>query len=149
MFNRLETEQTPKSIPQDWLEGTARLLNETYKRKLKEGDYYFDTFGQIFPEELIFIVSLLPEEIAVTNPVTLFLSCDKSQMDSEKKVKETQKSFIELTGLFFDEIFASEDWNEFEPTWQEVEHENQKYFFKISRENINLTLEANKLLGDI
>ncbi|MGC4057723.1 MAG: hypothetical protein QM743_06315 [Chitinophagaceae bacterium] len=32
--------------------------------------------------------------------------------------------------------------------WQEVTHKNQNYFYKLSRENVNLTLEANRLLGE-
>jgi hypothetical protein len=52
-----------------------------------------------------------------------------------------------VVGLFFDEIFSNEEWDEFEPNWQEVSYKHETYFFKLSRENINLTLEANRLLG--
>ncbi len=79
--------------------------------------------------------------------MTLFLSSEPDQIAIEEKVKETQKNFIDLVGLFFDEIFADGEWNEFEANWQEVTHKNQNYFYKISRENISATLEANKLLG--
>ncbi len=148
MLARNKKSKSGKVIPQDWSEGLSRLLNETYKSEAKKQDRYFDVYGQIFSEELLVIVSWLSEKDEYIAPVTLFLSCDPDQMNSEKKVKETQENFVALAGLFFDEIFSDEEWNEFEPVWQEVSHNNQNYWYKITRENINATLEANKLLGE-
>jgi hypothetical protein len=147
MLARKITSKNGKVLPQDWAEGVARLLNETYQSECKQNSRYFDVFGQIYPEELLMIVSYLSEKDEYVAPITVFLSCDPDQIGTEDKVKETQKNFIEVVGLFFDEIFASDDWDEFEPNWQEVTHKNQTYFFKISRENLNATIEANKLLG--
>jgi hypothetical protein len=148
MLARKKSSKTGKSVPQDWLEGLARLLNEAYKTECKKNGRYFDVYGQIYPEELFLVVSYLSEQDDYLAPLSLFISCEPDQIADEKKVQETQKNYVELTGLFFDEIFASEEWNEFEPQWQEVTHNHQTYFFKISRENINLTIEANRLLGE-
>lgn len=148
MLARKASSKSGKSIPQDWQEGLNRLLNETYEKECKEHKRYFDVYGQIFPEELLVAVSWLSEADEYTAPITCFLSCEADQISNEQKVKETQKNFIDVTGLFFDEIFADPEWSEFEPVWQEVTYKNQNYFYKLSRENINLTLEANKLLGE-
>jgi len=148
MLARTKKSKSGKVIPQDWSEGLSRLLNETYKRECKEQARYFDVYGQIYSEELLVIVSWLSEKDEYVAPIALFLSCEPDQMSSEKKVKETQENFVALAGLFFDEIFSSEEWNEFEPSWQEVSHNNQNYWYKITRENINATLEADKLLGE-
>lgn len=148
MLGRNKNSKTGKVIPLDWSEGLARLLNETYKSECKEQGRYFDVFGQIFPEELLVVTSFLSEKDEYLTPITCFLSCEADQMNSEKQVKETQESYIELTGLFFDEIFSQKEWNEFEPQWQEVTHKQQNYWYKITRENLNATIEANKLLGE-
>jgi hypothetical protein len=145
---RKKSSDKGKAIPQDWSESLARLLNETYQDQCKKQKHYFDVFGQIFSEELLVIISYLAEQDESLTPRTLFLSCEPEQMSSEQKVKATLEHFIELTGLFFDEIFSREDWDEFEPNWQEVTHKHQNYFYKITRENINLTIEADRLLGD-
>lgn len=137
-----------KPIPLDWSEGLARLLNQTYKSECQAAGKYFDVYGQIFESELLVVVGYQSEQDPALTPITLFLSCEPEQMESVTKVKETQESFIELAGLFFDEIFAREDWSEFEPNWQEVSHKHQNYFYKISRENVSLTIEADRLLGD-
>ncbi len=148
MLARKKNSKAGKPIPQDWSEGLSRLLNETYKREAKAQSRYFDVYGQIYSEELLVIASWLSEKDENVSPVTLFLSCESDQMNTEKKVKETQENFVDLIGLFFDEIFADEEWNEFEPVWQEVSHNKQNYWYKITRENVNATLEANKLLGE-
>lgn len=148
MLARKKNSKKGTNVPQDWLESLARLLNETYKSECKKFDRYFDVYGKIYPEELLVIVSWLPEKEEGLAPITCFLSCDLDQMNTEKKVKETQSNYMDIAGLFFDEIFAREDWDEFEPNWQEVSYKNQNYYYKLSRENINLTLEADRLLGD-
>jgi hypothetical protein len=147
MFARKTNSKNGKSIPQDWSESFSRLLNETYKKECDQSKRYFDVYGQIYAEELLLVVSWLSEEDEYISPISCFLSCEKEDMNEEKKVKETQNNYMEVVGLFFDEIFANNEWDEFEPNWQEVTFKNHTYFFKLSRENINLTLEANRLLG--
>jgi hypothetical protein len=148
MLARNKNSKNGKAVPTDWLEGLSRLLNETYKSECKDSGRFFDVYGQIYSEELLLVVSWLSEKDEYISPISVFLSCDADQMNTEKKVKETQENYIELSGLFFDEIFANKDWDEFVAVWQEVTHKNQNYWYKITRENINATLEANKLLGD-
>ncbi len=148
MLARNKKSRNGKVIPQSWSEGVARLMNESYKSECKKQARYFDVYGQIYTEELLVIASWLSEKDQYASPITLFLTCEAEQINSEKKVKETQENYIDLIGLYFDEIFSSDDWDNFEPNWQEVTHKNQTYWYKITRENINATLEANKLLGD-
>lgn len=148
MLARKSKSKSGKVIPQSWSEGLSRLLNESYKTECKKQGRYFDVYGQIYQEELLVICSWPSEKDQFTAPITVFLTCEAEQMNSEKRVKETQEHYVDLIGLFFDEIFSAEDWDNFEPEWQEVTHKSQTYWYKITRENINATLEANKLLGD-
>lgn len=148
MLSRLKSSINGKGLPADWTEGLSRLLNETYKNECVKSDHYFDVYGQIYSEELLLAVSYLSEKDESMAPITLFLSCDTSYISSEQKAKDIHENYIEIVGLFFDEIFAHDEWNKFEPNWQEVTHNNHNYFYKLTRENVNLTLEANRLLGD-
>lgn len=148
MLARKKTSKQGNSLPTDWIEGLSRLLNETYKNECKLQSRYFDVYGQVYPEEFLLIISYISEKDEYESPTTLFLSSEPSHISTQEDVKETQKNFIDLIGLFFDEVFSNKEWNEFEPNWQEVSQKNQKYFYKISREDINATLEANRLLGD-
>jgi hypothetical protein len=148
MLARNRKSKIGKVIPQSWSEGLSRLLNESYKTECKKQGRYFDVYGQIYTEELLVITSWLSEKDQFTAPIAVFITCEAEQMNSEKRVKETQENYVDLIGLFFDEIFSADEWDNFEPNWQEVTHKSQTYWYKITRENINATLEANKLLGD-
>ena len=143
-----KSQKNANPLPQEWVEALNRLINETYSKECKQNGRYFDVFGQAYPDELLRAVSYLSEKDEYSSPITCFLSCEKDHMSSEEKFKATQKNFIDLVGLFFDEIFADDEWSEFEPNWQEVSHKGETYFYKITRENINLTLEADRLLGE-
>lgn len=148
MLARKKSSKSGTPLPTEWIESLNRLLNEAYASECKQNGRYFDVYGQVYPEELLVVVSYLSEKDEYLAPVTLFLSSEPDQITNEDKVKETQKNFIDLVGLFFDEIFGEEEFDNFEPAWQEVTHKNQNYFYKLSRENINATLEANRLLGE-
>lgn len=147
MLARKTSSKVGKNIPQDWAESLSRLLNETYKKNNTENDRFFDVYGQIYPGEMLIIVSWLAEKDQFAAPITCFISCEAEHIQTVDQVKKTQSNYIDLVGMFFDEIFNDSEWNEFEPLWQEVSYKQENYFFKISRENINLTIEADKLLG--
>ncbi len=148
MLARKPVTKNGNPIPQEWPESLSRLLNEVYKKECDKEGKYFDVHGLIYPEEFLVVVSYLSEKDEHLAPISIFLSCDMEEMNTEEKVKETQKNYIDIFGLFFDEIFAEEDWNEFSPVWQEVTHRHKNYFYKITRENVFLSIEADKLLGD-
>lgn len=69
-------------------------------------------------------------------------------METAEKARTTQSIFVDLVGLFFDEIFATEDWSEWEPNWQPVEWKGKNYYYKLTRENVSLSLEADRLLKE-
>ncbi len=136
------------ALPVEWSDSVSRLLNQTYQDNCDAQKRSFDVFGQIYPEELLVIVAFLPKGESTESATTLFLSCDKTDMASAEKARATQETFVDLAGLFFDEIFATEDWSEWEPNWQPVEWKGKSYYYKLTRENVSLSLEADRLLKE-
>jgi hypothetical protein len=67
-------------------------------------------------------------------------------LSTAQELRKTQQLFIEMAGQFSDEIFADSIWDEWEPNWQEVEYQGKTFHYKLSRENIAMTLEADRLL---
>ena len=104
MLARKKTSKNGKNVPQDWSEGLGRLLNETYKTECKKNNRYFDVYTQIYPEELLLAVSYLSETDPGQTPITCYVSCEHDQINTEEKVKETLKNYIEIVSLFFDEL---------------------------------------------
>lgn len=148
MLARKSTHVKGAPLPQEWAQSVSGLLNETYAHECVKRGRIFEVVGQVYPDELVVTASFMSGTSATEAPVTCFLSCDPQDMSTKAEVKDTQDRFIELFGLFFDEIFASEEWNEWEPLWQEVENRGKTYWYKISRENVRLTLEADRLLRE-
>jgi hypothetical protein len=148
MLQRKETDSKAQALPADWCQKVADLLNETYHEECEKRGWHFDIFGQFFPEELLVIACFNPTENLAQAPISIFLSCDKEDIILPEMVQKTQAAFIDIFGLIFDEIFSDPEWNGWEPQWQEVSWKNKIYFHKITRENIHLTLEADRLLGD-
>lgn len=148
MFQRKKTLKPGLDLPQEWTQSVSDLLNETYEKECETRRRHFDVFGQILPEEMVVAAGFSNLENPTESAISIFLSCDLEPGLETKKLKEIQATFVDLFGLFFDEIFSQPDWSEWEPMWQEVQYEGATFFHKITRENILLTLEADRLLRE-
>lgn len=146
MLNRKPSATPGKALPQDWIDSVSELLDRTYEKECDARSRQFDVYGQIYPHELFVVISLLPKDSASEGAISCFLSCEPADIATAQKVKETQSAYVDIAGLFFDEIFANPEWNEWEPQWQEVEWKDKKFWYKLTRENVRLTLEADQLL---
>lgn len=147
MFSRKNSDKEGMPVPTEWKEEFIAVLLETFKDQLPSDFHTFDAFGEIFENELLVVSCLYDSKNLNSVPVSCFISVD---MDDKikKDPKKTLNDMMDLTGLFFEEYFQDENFSDFEPNWQENTFRKQQYFFKITRENIPLTIEANKLLQD-
>lgn len=142
MFERKAQESAGKAIPHEWQEEVQKLLNLNFGDQLKDRKYFFDTLGRIFQDELLLIVSLSPDNPALP-AVSCFISMDNP---TEKTVKKFLDTMLDFAGDFFETYFDTPDWSEYSPRWLELEYNNQDLFYKVTRENISLTLKAEELL---
>jgi hypothetical protein len=143
MFSRLMHDSKGLSIPKDTQSEFTALLNINFKDSFKTDDQKFEVMGQIYENEVVLATCLYDEETPTINCLTCFLSAD---IKSGSEAKTHFENLMDLTGIFFDEVFNSTDWDEFVPTWQEHEFNKNTYFYKISRENLYLTTQADLLL---
>ncbi len=148
MFQRKKSLKPGLDLPQEWTQSVSDLLNETYEKECETRNRHFDVFGQILPEEMVVVAGLSNLENPTESAISIFLSSDIQVGLETKKLKDIQATFVDLFGLLFDEIFSQSDWSEWEPMWQEVEYEGFTFHHKITRENILLTIEANRLLQE-
>lgn len=139
------------SFPEQELENINRCLDEQFSQlyPISMEDKTFQTYGQIFPDELLLIVTLVHSKNA-SSPLSIFVSKSfaAAEIDDTKAAQKTLESMVELVGIFFDDVLSHNDWNNFTLAWVEEDYKNSTYFIKTSRENIELTLQANQLLGD-
>ena len=131
-------------LPAEWTESFVGILTETYFKQTEKDSRFFDVFGKTFDKEFVIVVSYIHHDDHLAAPISLFISHDI--LENDKKMKKTLDQVVNLTGLIFDDIFSKEDWNEFIPNWTENQFEESNFFYKITRENIGLTIQAEELL---
>lgn len=152
MFSRLDHDIAPVLFPKDWAEGLKQILLNIYGDKCLKDEKTFEVYGFSYPNEVLMIISYVGLDKYVA-PVTIFLSAD---LESSTKTDEIINDMFDSVGIFFDTYFASVDnldskddiWDEYVLDWEETKYNNLNFFYKVTRENIGLTIEADLLLGE-
>lgn len=144
LLGRYETDTTGQVVPEDWQDNLIQVLNTAYADKISENDRFFDVYGRIFEKEFVVIVSYMDLRDTLAAPISVFLSHDI--IENNKQMKAALKDAIDFVGLIFDDIFATSDWNDYNPNWTENKYKEHLFHYKITRENISLTLQAEEIL---
>ncbi len=146
MFQRIDSEIPAIELPEKWRQELKQSLLKVYGDQCLKDDKTFDVYGFTYPNELLIIASYVGMDQG-TIPITIFLSADINQKSDPKKLFD---SLLDNIAIFFDQYFQNinnEEWDEFVYEWQEEVINRQTFYYKVTRENISLTLEAEKLLN--
>lgn len=149
MFSRLDHEVAPVVFPKEWNESVKTTLLSLYGDKCIKDDRTFEIFSFTYPTELLLIVSYTSLDKMIA-PITLFLSTDLQK--DKKDPKKIMDNLFDAVGVFYDSYFAgrgseeNEIWDEYIYEWEEADFGKQKIFYKVTRENIALSLEAESIL---
>ena len=151
MFSRLDHETQAVLFPKDWADGLKQILLNIYGEQCIKDDKTFEVYGFSYPNEVLLIISYAGLDKFVA-PVTLFLSSD---LDSKTKSDKIMDTMFDSAGVFFDSYFAASDdedndeiWDDYVLDWQDAEFGSDKIFYKVTRENVGLSMQADLLLGD-
>ncbi len=145
MLSRKEHEQKPTHLPDEFRSKVRDLLNTTYGDKFDKEQYEFAVFGMTFPSEVLLMVSLINKKDDNAAPVTYHVSSD---LDEKTKADKVVDHLVDSVGLFFDNYFEDPTWNDFFSKWEETDFKGIKLHYKITRENVGLTLMADQILED-
>lgn len=152
-FKRSPSTSTFEGVdfPENMLEKVTLAFNDHFENVFPHStqDKSFHAFGKIFADEILLIVSLVHDK-NLSSPITLFLSKDISEKDMQNPplLKKSLEIMVELADVFFDSMLETLDWSDFSLAWSEENYNGEIFYAKTTRENIDLTLEANRLLGD-
>lgn len=146
MLARKWHEQPPRSFPNIIRQPIIDLLNSVYQKECVALEREFKVFGEIYDDELLLIISLIAKERADLLPISCFFSAEGSLI--EKEQHQIFHHLLDASGLVLDHIFAQNLEIEYFNDWEEITFKDKSYYYRIGREDIELTLEANRLLGD-
>ena len=145
MLSRKDQKDKGISLPKNWCEEVENALNHVYEDQKAKFNKSFFVCGETFPDELLIGVSFLNEKNDSEQSLTVILSADI-------KKDENQEDFLKIVldsfGILFDEIFSVNDWSDYHLDWRKVEINKKELHFQISRENLKLSLMADKILND-
>lgn len=151
MFSRLDHEIPAVYFPKDWAEGLKQILLNIYGDKCIQNEKTFEIYGFSYPTEALLIISYVGLDKFET-PVSLFISSDLTDKTDTDK---TMDNMFDSAGVFLDQYFSAEEnndsdviWDDYVLDWEESEFSGEKLFYKVTRESISLTMEANALLGE-
>ncbi len=143
MLSRKNGEKLGNPMPQKWIEELKSLLNSVYKSQCSMHNREFEVYGTTYEDEVLIIASFIDQKNQNLSPVTYMFSADIDKNNASEKIL---KVIVDSIGIFFDDFFNNKDWNEYQINWCEAEYNKTKFFYKSTRENIKLTLEASKIL---
>ena len=150
MFSRLDHDTTAVLFPKDWAEGLKQILLNIYGEKCIKDEKTFEVYGFSYSSEVLLIISYVGLDKFET-PTTLFVSADLDEKTDSDKIMDTM---FDSAGVFFDSFFAQDEdseeiWDEYVLDWEETEFGKEKLFYKVTRENVGLSMQADLLLGEL
>jgi hypothetical protein len=146
-FSRKNENSTGTPLPSNWIENISLLLNESYP-EITNNDLTTQVWAEVFDTEILTIVSLLGNQ--QTPPTTFLISAD-IEKNSDKQLKKSLDKSIEIVGMMIEAYLHSlthEQLYEYTHQWTEDKKSKFTFFYRTTREDISLTLKANKLLEE-
>lgn len=131
-------------LPQEWVDSVYELLQSTYQSKLSELGLDFKVYGKLYKSELLVIASLINPNDEKALPTSYFVSMDLEDGQDHTKLLNT---LVDSIGAFFDQFFADPSWMDYQDIWKEEAFKDLKPYVKVTRENIELTIQADQLLN--
>ncbi|MBC7713282.1 MAG: hypothetical protein H7177_08085 [Rhizobacter sp.] len=150
MFSRLDHDTPAVLFPKDWSEGLKQILLNIYGEQCIKAEKTFEVYGFSYASEVLLIISYVGLDKFET-PTTLFVSADLDEKTDSDKIMDTM---FDSAGVFFDSFFAQDEdseeiWDEYVLDWEDSEFSGQKIFYKVTRENVGLSMQADLLLGEL
>jgi len=149
-FKRIENDIKATKLPDQWIEGINQIFEDYFGTLDKFKHKSFQTWSYIYPDELVIIVSLLKNNPEINElPITLKLSLEiQTEKLEPEDLKKKIDILVDLAGYFYTEVLSKVSWNDYSTNWQEYDFKEHKVWYLVSRENVDLTIQANLLLEE-
>ena len=143
MLSRHNEEAVGSNLPKEWLENVKATIEDAYQGLLTKNQKSLEVYGEIHKAEVAVAFSLIDNNDPRGAAITLMTSGDLKEKEDPKK---TLDQILNSCGEFFDLILTSENEDFFQPNWIKTTFSKDNFFFKITRENIGVSIVANEIL---
>lgn len=145
MLSRKEQDKPGILFPEHWRKKVEDILYSVYSEKCEALGKAFQVHGLTYPDELFLAVGLVEKDNLEAAPVTYVVSLDLKE--DEKNHEKNIETLVDSMGVFFDGYFADPEWDDYFSNWTEATFQKLDFFYKVSRENVALTIQAEALLN--
>ena len=146
MLARKYQEREGIPLPKPKLDEIAKLLHSLFKDQCAKSNKKFSVYGFTYPDELTMAVTYQNvRDDGNSMPLSYMASIDLSK---ESKADKVLKLLIDSIGVFFHSYFSMPE-NVNYQDWEESEHQGEKFYFAVTREDVNLSLQADELLKQV
>tara|TARA_B100000925_G_scaffold286649_1_gene264713 strand:+ start:6276 stop:6716 length:441 start_codon:yes stop_codon:yes gene_type:complete len=145
MLSRHNEEADGVNLPKEWLEEITKVINSAYSDLFSAKNLTLKTYGELHKGEVCIAFCLYNSSSGNTGSISLLLSVDLKDKEDPKSVLDNT---IDQSSEFFDLLVSDQTEDIFQPNWVKSQLKKDNFYFKITRENIALSIEANKLLKE-
>jgi hypothetical protein len=153
MFSRLNPLVEGFPLPSEILLELEGLFGSVYANECKKQGRRIHFYGELYDTEMVLILTLLNSKDPMgLAPVTFFISTIINDVKTLKN-QTTISVISDLFGVLIENFFRNYDQNNDQDNedfylvdWLSSAQGKFEFFYKTTRENILLTIEANKIL---
>jgi hypothetical protein len=149
MISRFERENWGTPLPVRWLEEAKELLKQTFQLELDKANLDLQLYGATYPDELCLALGIFSKNEKEKDLWTSFML--SSDLNNQSKVEKVLDCMIDGFGpimdQYFDQLNNDKDGPEYIAKWEEDVFKDTTIHYKISHENIALSIEADKWLN--
>ena len=149
MFFRKYEEVMGIAFPKEWSQSVSLSFGEYFKDKLDFRYASIQSYGFHHIDEFVIIISYVSEE-ELKSPVSIFISKDleEKEKSSEREFKKAKDAVLDIAGIMLNDLCENIFDVDYTLRWTEYDFRKQKYHYKITRENIDLTIKTEEILRE-
>lgn len=146
MIFRKHEELIGESFPEKWSDNLNLNFSEYFSEKLKLSNTSFFSHGQLCADEIVMAMTV--RDNANEKMATIILSRDlnKQEFEAPTKISKVKDQMVDILGVMVKEMLTDFEEISYGGRWNDYKYKKDNYFYKISREDISLLLETEKLL---
>ena len=145
MFSRIKN-TSPSLLPEELINAINSIINDSFGEQFSNKNLMLSSYGEMYENEIVLILSLIGH--LNDTSISLFMS---DEIDEKTNLKDKIDQLVNSSSEFFEKFIHGTDeeiLDMYTSDWQKADFPAADFYYKISRENIQLTIQANKLLGE-
>lgn len=152
MYSRKDSTQFPVEIPPKHFAHFEKAIDEVFGTKINQRGETATIHGLLYPGEFVIGLCFHNQSQQTQTPTSFIISIDieqkeRDQEDQKLPNEKVLQILMDFLGLMTEQYLSEDEWTDYLQKWEFEEFQKLQIYYLISRDNIPLTLQANRLLN--